>query len=114
MIHFFHSSFDAYNGVEIAFDAKTCTIHLLEKNDGRRRLAEGIEFVQQQITHQSPFFSNPTCQEIRWLFYRPEGIVEEYRQGEWIELNMSHKEIYLPFSKKMMMQKACSKINGGM
>lgn len=111
MIHFFHFTFEQYNEVEVALDAKTCIVHILEKNDQRNRIENGIEFVQKQIALQSPFFSSLTCKVIHWFLYRPEGIIVEYRNGDWLELNLNHKEIYLPFSKKMMMQKACSQIN---
>lgn len=111
MIQYFSLSFDNINGVEIAFDNKTHIIHLLERNELKKRVSEEMEIVQQQSINRYQLFSNHTSKEIRWLLYNLEGVVSEYHDGGF-KVDMNHKDIYLPFSKKMMIHKTCRLING--
>lgn len=112
MMQIFNLSFDHINGVEIAFDTKKCIIHLLEKNNElNKRVSEEMEIVQKQSNQRFQLFSNHTFKEIRWLLYNLEGVVSEYLDGGFKVLDMNDKDIYSPFSKKMIIHKTCRQIN---
>jgi hypothetical protein len=105
LVHMFSLSFDHMDSVQVAFDTQKKVIHMLEiDHDKDTELSDLMEHAQDQIVERIKHYGNP-CSEVRWLLYDCKGNVQEYRNGHFSTLELTHPDIYSTFANKLKVRR---------
>src|SRR5690606_8416783 len=98
MMHMLNVTFEHLNAVNVAFDSNQCMIHLLEaNNDENSPVSSAITDVLQHISERVALLHE--CSDSRWFLYDINGGVNEIKDGQFIEIDLHHRDLYEPFIK---------------